>query len=110
MTSHILKLFGRGVRLHIVKFIEENNLLADEQHGFRPSRSTVTQPLVHIGNILDILETAENTHVIYLDFAKAFDKVDHKLPWKKIRNLGIGGRLLNWIENFLTREFNSKKH
>ena len=107
LTSHIIKLFGRVVRSNIVKFIEEQILLADEQHGFRPSRSTVTQLLVHIDNILDILETAENADVIYLDFAKAFDKVDHKLLLKKIRNLGIGGRLLNWIENFLT---NRKQH
>ena len=101
LTSHVIKLFERVLRLHIVKYLEENDLLSDAQHGFRPSRSTVTQLLVHIDNILEILESSENADVIYLDFAKAFDKVDHKLLMKKIRNLGIEGRLLNWIANFL---------
>ena len=42
------------------------------------------------------------TDVIYLDFAKAFDKVDHKLLLKKVRFYGIGGKLYDWIKEFLS--------
>ena len=38
---------------------------------------------------------------IYFDFAKAFDKVDHSLLLKKMRYYGIGGKVYDWIEQFL---------
>jgi hypothetical protein len=40
--------------------------------------------------------------VIYLDFAKAFDKVDHKILMNKIRKLGIGGKIYRWLDVFLS--------
>ena len=40
--------------------------------------------------------------VIYLDFAKAFDKVDHAIVLTKLSLLGIKGKLLDWIKSFLT--------
>ena len=43
----------------------------------------------------------EETDVIYLDYAKAFDKVDHKLLLKKLHFYGIKGELYTWIEQFL---------
>ena len=39
---------------------------------------------------------------MYLDFAKAFDKVDHQLLMKKLEAIGIKGKLLNWINAFLS--------
>lgn len=102
LTSHVLKLFERVMRLKIVKYLEENNLLSDDQHGFRQYRSTVTQLLAHIDNIIQILETSDNADVIYLDFAKAFDKVDHTILLMKIEKLGIKGKIKAWIKNFLS--------
>ena len=46
-----------------------------------------------------------NIDVIYLDFAKAFDKVDHKILLKKIHSLGISGKLYKWIKCFLNKRF-----
>ena len=39
---------------------------------------------------------------VYLDFAKAFDKVDHRILLTKLSALGVRGALLMWIESFLT--------
>ena len=39
--------------------------------------------------------------VIYLDFCKAFDKVDHQTVLRKLHSLGISGNLLQWIGAFL---------
>ena len=36
-----------------------------------------------------------------LDFSKAFDKVDHSIVLTKFKNLGITGKIYNWIESFL---------
>ena len=40
--------------------------------------------------------------MIYLDFSKAFDKVDHKLLVEKLKRYGISGKLLGWIKAFLS--------
>ena len=38
-----------------------------------------------------------NVDIVFLDFAKAFDKVPHKRLILKMRNHGIHGKLLDWI-------------
>ena len=43
-----------------------------------------------------------NLDVIYLDFSKAFDKVDHKLLLRKLSKMGIRGKVLSWITAFLS--------
>ena len=101
LTSHLIKLFERILRIKLVKYIEDNNLLSDDQHGFRERRNCLTQLLKHIDNILRISESDDNADVIYLDFAKAFDKVDHKILLSKLRNMGIQGKIYQWIESFL---------
>ena len=45
LTSHIIKIFERVIRDKIVKYLEGNNLLFCNQHGFRPQRSCFTQLL-----------------------------------------------------------------
>ena len=70
LTSHVIKMFERVLRKKLVKFIEENEVLINAQYGFRERRSTVTQLLEHIDNIISILEEDANADVIYLDLPK----------------------------------------
>ena len=46
-----------------------------------------------------------NVDVIYLDFAKAFDKLDFGIVLKKIKSMGIDGKVFRWIQSFLTDRF-----
>ena len=39
--------------------------------------------------------------VLFLDFRKAFDSVPHQRLLVKLNNIGIGGKLLGWIKNYL---------
>ena len=47
------------------------------------------------------MENGINVDTVYLDFSKAFDKVDHQIIIEKLMILGIGGKLLKWIKSFL---------
>jgi hypothetical protein len=62
----------------------------------RSTTSQLPQVLHEIGKSLD---QRIQTDILYLDFSKAFDKVDHKLLLKKLSNFGICGNLLNWFQN-----------
>ena len=48
------------------------------------------------------LERGEDINIIYLDFAKDFDKVDSGVVLKKLKSLDIRGKLGRWIHCFLT--------
>ena len=48
-----------------------------------------------------VLENGQDVDVIYLDFSKAFDRMDHGLLLGKLKALGINGRLITWIKSFL---------
>ena len=106
LTSHIMKIFKKIVRKNIVSFLEENNIFNDSQHGFRQGRSCLSQLLEHYDTILSYFERGINVDTIYLDFSKAFDKVDHAILLHKMSQLGIKGKLLLWIESFLNKDGN----
>ena len=96
LTSHIIKLFEKVMRNKIVAYLEEGNLFNQSQHGFRRGRSCLSQLLAHHDEVLSNLEKGLNVDTIYLDFSKAFDKVDHQMVLAKLSILGIGGNLLKW--------------
>ena len=76
-------------------------LIYSNQHGFRKKRSCTTKLLSHIEQIYKALNEGQEVDVIYLDFAKAFDKVDHAVLLAKLQKYGIEGRALKWIKEFL---------
>ena len=102
LTSHIIKAFEKVIRKQIVKFMEENQLFNPSQHGFRMGRSCLSQLLSHYENILSLLEKGHDVDVIYLDFAKAFDKVDFSVTLRKLNRLGITGKIGRWIHSFIS--------
>ncbi len=101
LTSHVIKTFERVFRKHLVKHLEESVLISDNQHGFRKKRSCMTQLLNHVEQIYQSLNDDHEVDVIYLDFAKAFDKVDHAILLAKLEKYGIQGNCLRWIKEFL---------
>ena len=105
LTSHLIKTFERVLRSRLVEFLERNNILPDNQHGFRRNRSCLTQLLEHADTVLKHLNSGDEVDVIYLDYSKAFDKVDHRILLEKMKRYGIRGKVYNWIENFLTDRY-----
>ena len=101
LTSHIAKTFERVVRSQMVSYFEAENLFNESQHGFRSKRSCLTQLTRHIDNILNNLNDLLEVDVIYLDFEKAFDKVDIGILLEKLQRYGVKGKLLEWIRSFL---------
>ena len=102
LTSQLSKVFEKIVVKNIVDHLERQNLYNETQHGFRRGRSCLSQLLEHYHMIVAALAEGSCVDVIYLDFAKAFDKVDHKVLLRKLRRIGIEGKLLKWIQSFLT--------
>jgi hypothetical protein len=92
LTSHLSKLMERLVRLAIVTYMEAGGLIDESQHGARRGQSTLRQLLLQYDQVFRLLENSDNAEVIYLDFSKAFDKVNLGLL-QKIKKLEITGML-----------------
>jgi hypothetical protein len=101
-TSHIIKVYERVIRKKLVDYLETNSLICGKQHGFRSGRSWLTQLLHHFDDVLESLTNNSDFDSIYLDYAKAFDKVDHKLLIRKLALHGIHPKIIKWIESFLS--------
>ena len=75
------------------KWENSNNILLDNQNGFRKNRSTVD----HVMTITSIIETRKlnkkNTFAAFIDFRKAYDNINRNLLFEKMRHLGINGSM-----------------
>ena len=76
-----------------------NHELPDVQAGFRKGRGTRG----HIANIRWIMEEArefqKNIYFCFIDYAKAFDCVDHNKMWKILQEMGIPDHLTCLLRN-----------
>ena len=76
-----------------------NREIPDVQAGFRKGRGTRDQ----IANIHGIMEKArefqKNIHFCFIDYAKAFDSVDHKKLWQILKEMGISDHLTCLLRN-----------
>ena len=57
--------------------------------------------LVFLDKITEWVDQGEMVDVVFLDFAKAFDKLPHQRLLLKVASLDIGGKLFDWISNWL---------
>ena len=75
------------VRDHISKFMFNNGLFSDKQHGFLPKRSTV----LLLSTTVDVwtLVVDESCEVNCIYFMKAFDTVPHRRLIHKLKSYGI---------------------
>ena len=72
------KLLEHIIHSHVMKHLEQHNILTDSQHGFRAKRSTETQLIQTIHDISKSLDKKEIVDMAILDFTQAFDKVPNK--------------------------------
>ena len=101
LTSQICKLFETVIRDAMVSHLESKHLISDSQHGFRKGRSCLTNLLEFLDKVTGCVDSGDCVDVIFLDFAKAFDKVPHGLLIRKLKAHGIDGKLLGWITEWL---------
>ena len=101
LTSHVMKVFERVIKKFLIEHLEKHDLIKPNQHGFVAGRSTQTQLLQHCSDVFEALAEDVRMDTIYLDFAKAFDKVNHDILMKKVVKHKIKGKIASWIQNFL---------
>ena len=102
LTCQVCKIFESIVRDAVVKHLETNKLVTGTQHGFRKGGSCLSNLLQFLDHETGCIDKGECIDVVYLDFAKAFDKVPHSRLMEKLRQHGIGGKVLDLLRAWLS--------
>jgi len=101
LTCHFGKMLEGIIKDEMVRYLEENNILYNTQHGFRKGRSCVTNLLDFVEYVSEYLDEGVPVDVVYLDFQKAFDRVPHVRLISKLIAVGINGKFVEWIKEWL---------
>ena len=101
LTSQICKIVESVLRDKLVSHLEKYDLLQPSQHGFRSGFSCGSNLLSFLETVTSLVDSKENVDAIYLDLAKAFDKVPHHRLLRKLEAHGIGSLVSNWIRAWL---------
>ena len=99
LTCILSKIYEKFLRNHILDFITP--FLRNEQHGFLPGKSCVSNLLECMDKVYETLARGECVDILYLDFQKAFDSVPHLRLLNKIEACGVTGKTLLTIKDFL---------
>ena len=102
LTCVSCKLLESIIKDDIMDHLSRNQLIRKSQHGFMKGKSCATNLLEFLDKITEATDKGSSTDVVYLDFAKAFDKVPTERLLRKVQAHGIGGQIGNWIHAWLT--------
>ena len=97
----ISKFFEKIKYARISSFIFNKKILYEKQYGFQKVKSTEHAILDLQSKIINSLENGEIPCSIFLDFAKAFDTVNHSILLQKLNHSGIRGKTFEWFQSYL---------
>ena len=101
LTSVCGRILESIIKDEVVDHLERNKLIKKSQHGFMRGKSCTSNLLAFLDKVTAAVDNGEAVDVVYLDFAKAFDKVPVERLLKKVEAHGISGQILRWIGAWL---------
>ena len=95
------KIFEKLIAKRTLKFLTDNKIICENQFGFQSGKSTELAVLDLHRNLIDSIENKEIACCVFLDLAKAFDTVDHKILLSKLEYYGFRGIVSQFFESYL---------
>ena len=96
------KIIERLIYDQFIEFINKHNILSELQFGFQKCKSTEHAISSILTQINDAFAEKKSAYCIFLDFAKAFDTVNHEILIEKLKYYGVSGTTLDLFRNYLT--------
>ncbi|XP_052129829.1 uncharacterized protein LOC127751012 [Frankliniella occidentalis] len=96
------KIFEIVMEKKLRDYLYRFNILSDTQYGFVKGKSTTDAIVDFIQKIYNSFDKKKLLTGIFFDMSKAFDLVDHKILLTKLSAYGIRGKVLKWMESYLS--------
>ena len=84
----------------LYEFLQEHNILFQNQYGFRKNRSTTYALLQITEKIKESIDNKKYGCGIFIDPRKAFDTVNHDILLRKLDHYGIRETALDWFKSY----------
>lgn len=102
IVPFLSKVLEKAISNQLNIYLNANKLLTPQQSGFRPGRSTTTALINITEDIRISLDANMNSALVFLDFSKAFDNVDHEILLKKLHyHFGVGSTTCKLLKTYL---------
>ena len=102
VTSVVYKMLESIIKRKLVHHLESQCFTKPSQHGFCTGRSCLTNLLEYLEYVTIQIDNRQPVDCVYLDFSKAFDKVQHQHLLVTLETMGIDGKVLKWIRDWLS--------
>lgn len=99
LVSVFSKIFTTLLNQRLLSWAESSGALTEFQFGFRTGKSTVDAIYVLHGLITHSLTNKEKLFSAFVDFRKAFDRVDRRFLWYKLLVSGCSSRMIKMIKS-----------
>ena len=99
LLSAFAKVFEQILFQRIQKYVKP--VISIHQHGFVQQKSTATNLSIITDVVAKTLDQGKQVDVIYIDFEKAFDKVDHGILLAKLRQFHFSPNLIDFLSSYL---------
>ena len=100
LTCLVMKIFEVCIRDELMNRC--SHLLDPRQHGFLPNKSCTTQLVNYVDSLSQTINDSARADVIFFDFMKAFDSVNHDIILSKLKyQYKIDDILLKFMVNYL---------
>ena len=96
------KIFEKLMHKRLYNFLESQNILFDNQFGFRKNNSTSYALIQITERIKETIDKKKYGCGIFIDLRKAFDTVNHEILLNKLDHYGIRGTALHWFHSYLS--------
>ena len=93
------KIIEQIMHVRLYAFMDENNILFENQFGFRKQNSTLHALIQITEQIRSSIENGKYGCGIFIDLRKAFDTVNHAILLRKMEHYGIQGMALQWFKS-----------
>ena len=99
---YLSKIIEKLLYNRIDLFLIENDILCNNQYGFRRGKSTEHAVLKLMDFFYDTINNNQFCISIFIDYQKAFDTINHIILLGKLEKYGIRGTALALIKNYIT--------
>ena len=96
------KILEKIIYKQCIKHLTEKQYLDPNQFGFQKNSSTITAISEITDDIFDSIEKKHSTIAAFIDFQKAFDKLNHNILINKLKFFGFTDSATKFFKNYLT--------